>query len=94
MRSVNEELVLLYWEVGREILQRQEREGWGAKVIDRLAGDLRAAFPVSSCRTAAGDHTQRMAALERIANAMESASRTRLISCRRRLGLTFGCPLL
>jgi predicted nuclease of restriction endonuclease-like (RecB) superfamily len=37
--------VLLYWEVGREILQRQEREGWGAKVIDRLAGDLRAAFP-------------------------------------------------
>jgi predicted nuclease of restriction endonuclease-like (RecB) superfamily len=45
MRSVNEELVLLYWEVGREILQRQEREGWGAKVIDRLAGDLRAAFP-------------------------------------------------
>jgi predicted nuclease of restriction endonuclease-like (RecB) superfamily len=37
--------VLLYWEVGREILQRQEREGWGAKVIDRLAGGLRAAFP-------------------------------------------------
>jgi predicted nuclease of restriction endonuclease-like (RecB) superfamily len=45
LRSVNEQLVLLYWEVGREILQRQEREGWGAKVIDRLAGDLRVAFP-------------------------------------------------
>ena len=38
--SVNRELVLLYWHIGREILQRQEREGWGAKVIDRLALDL------------------------------------------------------
>lgn len=43
--AVNRELVLLYWQVGREILQRQEQEGWGAKVIDRLARDLRAAFP-------------------------------------------------
>lgn len=43
--SVNRELVLLYWQIGREILQRQEHEGWGAKVIDRLARDLRAAFP-------------------------------------------------
>lgn len=44
-RRVNEELVLLYWEIGHEILLRQEREGWGAKVIDRLARDLRAVFP-------------------------------------------------
>lgn len=44
-RRVNEELVLLYWEIGREILLRQEREGWGAKVIDRLARDLRTVFP-------------------------------------------------
>jgi predicted nuclease of restriction endonuclease-like (RecB) superfamily len=43
--SVNRELVLLYWQIGREILQRQGQEGWGAKVIDRLARDLRAAFP-------------------------------------------------
>lgn len=43
--SVNRELVLLYWQIGRDILQRQEQEGWGAKVIDRLARDLRAAFP-------------------------------------------------
>ncbi|MER8446858.1 PDDEXK nuclease domain-containing protein [Mesorhizobium sp. M1066] len=43
--SVNRELVLLYWNIGRDILDRQEREGWGAKVIDRLAGDLRQAFP-------------------------------------------------
>lgn len=43
--SVNRELVLLYWTIGRDILGRQEREGWGAKVIDRLAGDLGRAFP-------------------------------------------------
>ncbi|WP_312306230.1 YhcG family protein [Pulveribacter sp.] len=43
--AVNRELVLLYWQIGRDILQRQEREGWGAKVIERLAHDLRVAFP-------------------------------------------------
>jgi predicted nuclease of restriction endonuclease-like (RecB) superfamily len=43
--AVNREMVLLYWQIGREILQRQEQEGWGAKVIDRLAADLRRAFP-------------------------------------------------
>lgn len=43
--AVNRELVLLYWQIGRDILTRQAQQGWGAKVIDRLAGDLRAAFP-------------------------------------------------
>ena len=43
--AVNRELVLLYWQIGREIMARQERESWGAKVIDRLAGDLKSAFP-------------------------------------------------
>jgi predicted nuclease of restriction endonuclease-like (RecB) superfamily len=43
--SVNRELVLLYWQIGREILARQTRERWGAKVIDRLATDLKQAFP-------------------------------------------------
>jgi len=43
--SVNRELILLYWEIGRLILQRQEAEGWGAKVIDRLAVDLGREFP-------------------------------------------------
>ena len=38
-------MVLLYWEIGKTILRRQEREGWGAKVIDRLSADLRTAFP-------------------------------------------------
>ena len=36
---------LLYWQIGRDILGRQEHEGWGTKVIDRLAGDLRRAYP-------------------------------------------------
>ena len=39
--SVNRELVLLYWQIGRDILERQDRERWGAKVIDRLATDLK-----------------------------------------------------
>jgi predicted nuclease of restriction endonuclease-like (RecB) superfamily len=43
--SVNRELILLYWSIGRDILDRQEREGWGTKVIDRLAVDLAHAFP-------------------------------------------------
>ncbi len=43
--AVNQELVRLYRHLGSEILARQDRQGWGAKVIDRLAVDLRAAFP-------------------------------------------------
>jgi predicted nuclease of restriction endonuclease-like (RecB) superfamily len=43
--SVNRELIQLYWEIGRSILAAQDREGWGTKVIDRLAGDLRHEFP-------------------------------------------------
>ena len=43
--AVNQELVLLYWDIGRSILDRQEREGWGTKVIERLSVDLRVAFP-------------------------------------------------
>src|SRR5262245_812776 len=43
--AVNRELTVLYWQIGRDILRRQQDEGWGAKVIDRLAADLHAAFP-------------------------------------------------
>lgn len=43
--AVNRELVLLYWQVGRDILNRQQQQGWGAKVIDKLAKDLKAEFP-------------------------------------------------
>lgn len=43
--AVNSELILLYWQIGRDIQVRQEQQGWGAKVIERLAVDLRAEFP-------------------------------------------------
>jgi predicted nuclease of restriction endonuclease-like (RecB) superfamily len=43
--AVNRELVLLYWQIGREILDRQQQEGWGTKVIEHLARDLRLEFP-------------------------------------------------
>jgi len=43
--SVNRELIQLYWDIGREIVQRQEQEGWGKSVVERLAADLQKAFP-------------------------------------------------
>jgi predicted nuclease of restriction endonuclease-like (RecB) superfamily len=43
--AVNRELILLYWHIGRDILDRQNRAGWGAKVIERLAADLHSEFP-------------------------------------------------
>ncbi|GJG89770.1 hypothetical protein tb265_49510 [Gemmatimonadetes bacterium T265] len=43
--AVNRELITLYWDLGREIVQRQQREGWGAGVVARLAADLRREFP-------------------------------------------------
>lgn len=42
---VNDELLGLYWRIGKAILARQSLEGWGAKVINRLAVDLQAEFP-------------------------------------------------
>lgn len=43
--AVNHELVMLYWHIGREIIERQGKEGWGSKVVERLAKDLHKAFP-------------------------------------------------
>ncbi|MDR6208233.1 DUF1016 N-terminal domain-containing protein [Paraburkholderia graminis] len=41
--SADRELVALYWQIGRDILDRQQKQGWGAGVVDRLARDLRVA---------------------------------------------------
>ncbi len=41
----NSALVLLYWDIGQSILNKQRGEGWGAKVIDRLSADLSKEFP-------------------------------------------------
>jgi len=43
--AVNQELVLLYWQIGQGILERQTHQRWGSKVVDKLAHDLRTAFP-------------------------------------------------
>lgn len=43
--AVNRELVLLYWSIGQDILNRQGTEGWGTRVIDRLSHDLQNEFP-------------------------------------------------
>lgn len=43
--AVNSELVRLYWSIGRDILDRQDRLGWGTKVLERMSADLRKAFP-------------------------------------------------
>lgn len=43
--AVNRALVELYWSIGRDILVRQNEQGWGAKIVERLAGDLRRDFP-------------------------------------------------
>lgn len=43
--AVNAELIQLYWSIGRDILSRQSAQGWGARIVDRLAADLRREFP-------------------------------------------------
>ncbi|WP_139006436.1 PDDEXK nuclease domain-containing protein [Arthrobacter crystallopoietes] len=44
-RTVNTQLIELYWSIGKDILARQETEAWGSGVIARLAEDLRGEFP-------------------------------------------------
>jgi predicted nuclease of restriction endonuclease-like (RecB) superfamily len=43
--SVNSELILLYWSIGKSVLEKQARDGWSTKIIDRMAKDLAADFP-------------------------------------------------
>ena len=43
--SVNAQLIVVYWEIGKVILEQQKNEGWGAKIIERLASDLKIEFP-------------------------------------------------
>ena len=43
--SVNKELIILYWEIGSDILERQNQDKWGSKVITRLSQDIRQEFP-------------------------------------------------
>src|ERR1035437_3213056 len=43
--SVNKELIVLYWNIGSQILAQQDEQGWGTGVIDQLSQDMHAAFP-------------------------------------------------
>lgn len=42
---VDSEQTLLYWDIGHDILETQDKEGWGAKVVERMSTDLKKAFP-------------------------------------------------
>ena len=44
LRAVNKELIVLYWDIGKTIHERQETEGWGKSVVERLAADLKSEF--------------------------------------------------
>ncbi len=44
-RKVNQELVLLYWDIGRGIIEKQQTLGWGESVVEIVASDLQRAFP-------------------------------------------------
>ena len=46
--AANSELIGLYWQLGRLILDRQQTDGWGAGVVERLSADLREDFPEMS----------------------------------------------
>jgi predicted nuclease of restriction endonuclease-like (RecB) superfamily len=48
VRAANTELLLTYWSIGREILDRQDQEGYGTKVVERLSTDLKQRFPDAS----------------------------------------------
>ena len=43
--NANSSMICLYWNIGKAILQKQEEERWGSRVVDRMAKDLKEAFP-------------------------------------------------
>jgi predicted nuclease of restriction endonuclease-like (RecB) superfamily len=44
-RAVNNKAILLYWDIGHEIVEKQQTHGWGDSVVEMIAADLRRAFP-------------------------------------------------
>ena len=43
--AVNRELIELYWQIGRSIVERQRSDGWGKSIVERLAQDIQSEFP-------------------------------------------------
>ncbi len=49
-RAANRELILLYWDLGRGIVEKQEVMGWGKSAVETLSADLKEAYPgVKGC---------------------------------------------
>ena len=45
LKAVNKELIMLYWDIGESIVERQEEHGWGKSVVENLSKDLQKEFP-------------------------------------------------
>jgi predicted nuclease of restriction endonuclease-like (RecB) superfamily len=45
LKTVNKELINLYWDIGKMIVEKQEKEGWGKAVVESLSSDLQKEFP-------------------------------------------------
>jgi len=45
LKSVNRELINLYWDIGKSIVEQQEKHGWGKSIVENLAGDLQKEYP-------------------------------------------------
>lgn len=45
LNAVTRELIILYWDIGRIIVERQQEKSWGKSVVERLGADLRIEFP-------------------------------------------------
>lgn len=45
LKQVNKELIRLYWEIGKSIVERQEKYGWGKSIVENLAKDIQGEFP-------------------------------------------------
>lgn len=43
--AVNKELIKLYWDIGKDIVEKQDQEGWGSKILEKVAQDLQNEFP-------------------------------------------------
>lgn len=45
LKTVNKQLIALYWDIGQTITERQKVEGWGKSIVEQLAKDLHIVFP-------------------------------------------------
>lgn len=44
--AVNQEMILLYWDIGKSIVEKQNEFAWGSKVVEQMAKDLKTNFPI------------------------------------------------